>query len=413
MSQLVACESAAEKSDASEMGSADDRAVWTGRVLYVVTALCAAAVAVAAVATWAGTERGTAGESAAARRAPTAAEFLQGDALTVAAPRSLSAAEFLQSDALTASMTEQWLRSSPHCAGSASRSSPGCNATEMTPRVQAAVRAKANQHADTELMQFMSRTTMSEQAMQAALSSVAHLSDPRVARVTGDIRRALSNESSPGSHVERLFGVLDSHAEDMGALRDGIFPTLPYLTDPEFIQNLIQRLVPSGVVTFREHAAPDHPWEKEFRMSVPTRGRRLGENDDIFYHGPMSDKLRFSLENPAPKGGLPPPDNYNIDVFGAIPGVPFLHIILASLHAEGKLTLPYWAKVLYTVEDFFIWAAPLGPLSIIVDASLMFAPRGYRYARPELYEKYAHHLSGPYAPFLSPDQTSLGDHQED
>ena len=33
----------------------------------------------------------------------------------------------------------------------------------------------------------------------------------------------------------------------------------------------------------------DLPQEKEFRMSVPTRGRRLGENDDIFYHGPMSE----------------------------------------------------------------------------------------------------------------------------
>ena len=65
MSRLVACESAAEESDASETGSADDRAVWTGRALYFVTALCAAAVAVAAVATWAGTERGLAGESAA------------------------------------------------------------------------------------------------------------------------------------------------------------------------------------------------------------------------------------------------------------------------------------------------------------------------------------------------------------
>lgn len=86
------------------------------------------------------------------------------------------------------------------------------------------------------------------------------------------------------------------------------------------------------------------------------------------------------LHAPAVVGGPPPPQSVAGNIVGAI-GVPFAHLAMCILHHLGMVTLPFWTKVLFTVEDVISGGGLSGlPLiGLIIDLYFMWKPRGYTY----------------------------------
>lgn len=218
------------------------------------------------------------------------------------------------------------------------------------------------------------------------MSGTPHLADPQLPTIAHEAVRTLeeAGTSTPDVAMRRLTEKLKHRSSQMAQLRTKLFPKAPDV-DPSTASQAMQTILFAHGLHIQREADKRSAWNVEFDMAMP-EGRSLTEALRSMPSGRELAPALFApgvapLAEAAPAGGPPPPDDLAGDICAAV-GLPLTHLVMASLHHEGKLTLPYWAKVVISVEDALTLGGTgtfLPVIGFIVDMVLMWSPRGYVY----------------------------------
>mmetsp|Transcript_146334 Transcript_146334/g.266843 ORF Transcript_146334/g.266843 Transcript_146334/m.266843 type:complete len:452 (+) Transcript_146334:59-1414(+) len=284
----------------------------------------------------------------------------------VAVPR------FLASDDLMTVVAQQSVKSNPAC-----KENPlyqVCNASHLVPLL-ASHMTKHLQKIPKDIRDRLHDVHIGGDLQEAVKSAVPHLADPLVPKIANDLLPALKgvNDTTTEAAASRLSRTLKNRSSAMQELRAKLFPRTPPLTNLSAAEDMLH----AALTSHGFHLQHSGNWNMNFEMSMPRRrginlARELKESPDLF-----ADLLPFEK---APKGGPPPPDNLAADIV-AVLAIPLSHIVVCSLHRTGRLTLPYWTKIVITVEDLLTLGASdiLPIIGLVIDMVFIWSPRGYSY----------------------------------
>lgn len=295
-----------------------------------------------------------------------------------------SAARFLASEELMAVVAKHSISSNPHCQSGSSRDLPPvCDAAALTPLLVAHMSKHVNGMPRI-LSEKLASLEMDGDSQEAVIGGTHHLADPELPALA---RAAVSglqaaNRSAPGMALRRLNEALKPHSSKMAQLRAKLFPNMRGV-DPSVAHQTVQTVLTAHGLHVQKETEKPGGWNVDFHMTMPT-GR--GSLTSALQSLPSGRELAPALFAPgtaplpqsAPIGGPPPPDDLAGDVCAALM-LPLTHLVMACLHHDGKLTLPFWAKVTITVEDaLFLGVNSFLPLiGLIIDMVFIWTPRGY------------------------------------
>jgi len=295
-----------------------------------------------------------------------------------------SAARFLASEELMAVVAKHSISSNPHCQSNGSRDLPSvCDATALTPLLVAHMSKHVN-GLPRILSEKLASLEMDSNSQEAVMAGTHHLADPELPALARAAVGALqeANRSASGVAVRRLNDALKPHSSKMTQLRAKLFPNM-HTVDPSVAHQTVQTVLTAHGLHVRKETEKPGGWNVDFHMTMPT-GR--GSLKSALQSMPSGRELAPALFAPgtaplkesAPIGGPPPPDDLAGDVCAALM-LPLTHLVMACLHHDGKLTLPFWAKVTITVEDaLFLGVNSFLPLiGLIIDMVFIWTPRGY------------------------------------
>lgn len=298
-----------------------------------------------------------------------------------------SVSRFLQSDDLMSFVASRSIQANPTCRLNSELSI--CNATFMKPLLV----KHANQRQNTMpeiLLEFLSKLDISPETQEVVKAAIGNLADPFVQTLAQQLASEMPHVEGTTAEeaMQKLTNKLSSSGSQMQQYREKLFPNMPSLSDTEGGKVFQTALTSNGVRL--EQKGTDNSWKAEFEIGMPRTWNLTRSLMDM----PSAHDLEAALFAPgsvplkvgAPKNGPPPPDDLAGDIVAAC-FIPLSHLIMCALHHEGKVTLPYWAKIVITVEDVLTMGATtlLGPIGLIIDLVFCWTPRGYHYGPAKAY----------------------------
>jgi len=316
--------------------------------------------------------------------------------------RQLSALEFLQSDELMNNIAETSIKA--RCPlGSKSGS---CDNKLLSASLRNHSRDFYSKVATHALLRPYARAlqqgSLSRAGQNHILAAVSAMGDPSIQALAGKTASVIKQHKDDPPHViaRKLQDNLETDDSKINEVRSKLFSSNDF---PDVDPEALSFLRPGGIGFSSRYGST----LMSFEMAYPRLEN--DKNEMTNNHAPLRRTLAepftgqlyadgtAPLSKMAPKGGPPPPDDMAGDIVAAI-GLPFSHLVMCALHSEGKVTLPYWAKVVITVEDVLllgVWGSTLGPIGMIVDLCLIWPKRGYVYGP---YDKYPKNFLNPSTP---------------
>lgn len=297
-----------------------------------------------------------------------------------------SSLRFLASEELMAVVAKHSVNSNPACRSNSSQDLPAvCDATALTPFLVKHM-SKHVHGMPRVLSERMASLEVNSESQEAVMSGTPHLADPQLPALAQEAVNALQEVDRSGKAVvmRRLTEKLKPHSSQLTHLRAKLFPNARD-ADPSDAGRNLQTVLSAHGLHVQKEADKRSAWNVEFDMAMP-RGRSLTSALRSMPSGRELAPALFApgvapLAAPAPIGGPPPPDDLAGDICAAL-WLPLTHLVMASLHHEGKLTLPYWTKVIITVEDALTLGSVgtfLPVIGFIIDMVFIWSPRGYVY----------------------------------
>jgi len=254
----------------------------------------------------------------------------------------VSPLRFLQSDQLMEVVAHKWVEHNPQCHVTGSESLNVCHAGVFEPQLVSAMHAQLSSgRSMSPVMMSMLAALKMNVADRKRLASVAgHLFDPRIQELSEVAMGVINEHAKDGVKAvhRRMKEALASRNDDMQDLREKLLPGVPQIDDSSMW----------------------HPYVRAHHVGLRgvSKGWRMGFEMTLPKHGSTSHTTRR----------LKPKNNIAADVVATL-DLPFAHIIVAAMHREGELTMPYWLKIVVTIEDL------TNPLLLIIDCCLMWPKR--------------------------------------
>jgi hypothetical protein len=316
---------------------------------------------------------------------------------------SESALTFFHGHAVRRALLDLVAQTHPKCAVKTDVPKPECEVSSLEPVVARTVHAFTNSH--TIFKNALGKVNISATGRKHVLSGASHITDRRLHALARNVTNAMNcSGGGDGISDQERVEILQREEQwcDMEDLRGKLFPAIPSLgKDTRQAQQFRRVAIRNACHSIQFSRAPAPDMSEHFKMDYPTTGqaepwepfndwtlqggRRLpGSSLDIAPFAPGNPPL----PQKAPTNGKPPPDDLAGDICAALV-LPFSHIVMASLHHDGKLTLPYWTKLTMTIEGFFgaiaVEDAATAGITYLVDMIYIWQPRGYHYDTPDKY----------------------------
>lgn len=292
---------------------------------------------------------------------------------------SATVPRFLSSSSLMQVVAEQSVKSNPTCRQNSSLEV--CNTNTLQPLLVTHMR-KHVQSMPKKLLEVLDGAVMHSDSQEAVKKAVPHLADPLFHTLAKDIVQTMQqiNGSTTEVAARRLTEKLKPRSSEMQDLRSKLFPGVPPVAHASAASDMLHTVLTARGL----HLQHKGQWNMDLNVAMPQK-RSLTAALESMPSGRALEEAIFAPKWPWEKAeipGPPPKENFAADIVAAL-AIPLSHIVVSCMHHFGYLTIPYWDKVVMTIEEVLTFGAldflPL--IGFIIDMVFLWMPRGYAYPK--------------------------------
>lgn len=301
---------------------------------------------------------------------------------------SISSTRFLKSDELMGVVADHWAQNNPQCQRNDNQLPAVCRTEVLQPEFAEAMHSQVDRRLEQipELRRLLNDIHMNEDDQEKVKGAVSHVFDPLMASIYKDAVGVMSEHAASGPDVlhQKLKEKLQPREAEMRQLRSKLLPGVERVSDGDTFKPY-----------FKEHGVTFSGESKGWNLRLDVSVAKSGAAADALWPGrqlatnataaPATPPpvLATVATTPAPVYATaapvyatvpptttteaPPPNSVAANVVAAL-DIPFSHMIVSILYAQGKLYLPKWLKIVMTIEDALIF----NPILLILDSCLIF-----------------------------------------